>query len=309
MNNRIILGLVLCCTMAFLPSVAHAEKMRVGFTDQIDATVAVPDSIKQNLKDAIRQNLVNSGKFEVVERNEKDIKRLFEEMKLSEERIGRVDVNDSKKAESGQLAGMEYMVLVTINDFFNGEEPSKFQNTSPGNKSVLRLGVNLRMVHASTGKIQLEKIVSAKKSSASKVAEGQLGGLDMELANKAIKALSEKITRQVMDEAYPILILERNGNSAFINRGADSGIKVGDAMEVFAIKKVTDTGTQEMVDLAHSVGKIKVASVSDKTAQVDVVEDFGIAKDCIAKFLEMDEAATVEAIKGSLDKKATAEDW
>ncbi|MBU4252346.1 MAG: hypothetical protein KJ893_10195 [Candidatus Omnitrophica bacterium] len=302
---RFIISFLLLSVIALPPISAHAEKMRVGFVEQIDSTVDVPDVIKQNLKDAIRQNLVNSGKFEVVDRNQKDINRLFEEMKFSDERIGRVDMNDAKKAEFGKISGMEYMVLVSINDFFTGEEASKFQKTEPGNKAVVRLGVNLRLLNASTSRIQLEKSVSAKRLSAIKAAEGQM---DMELVNKAIKALAEKVVRQVMDEAYPILIIERNGSSAFINRGKDSGITVGEEMDVFVMKKVTDEGTQETVDLAKAVGKVKVTNVSDKTAEVEVMEDFGVSKGCVVKMKDKDQSV-VEDVAKTIEKKKNAEDW
>ena len=236
MYKKIIFSLFY--SMVLSAPFVYADKMSIGFVEQIDSTVAVSDMVKQNLKESIRQNLVNSGKFDVVDRNQQDINRLFEEMKLSDQRVGRVDVNDTNKAEYGKLAGMEYMVLVSINDFYVGQEASKFQNTAPGMRSVVRLGVNLRLLHTSTGKIQLEKSVVAKKTSNNPV-EAQPGVLDMELLNKTIKALSDKVLRQVMDEVYPVLILERNGNSAFINRGQDSGIVVGDEMNVFAMQKTT----------------------------------------------------------------------
>jgi len=303
--HRLIISLFLFSFIALPPISAHAEKMRVGFVEQIDSTVDVSDAIKQNLKEAIRQNLVNSGKFEVVDRNQKDINRLFEEMKFSDERIGRVDTNDAKKAEFGKISGMEYMILVSINDFFSGEEASKFQKTDPGNKAVVRLGVNLRLLNASTSRIQLEKIVTAKRLSAIKAGVGQM---DMELVNKTVKMLAEKVVRQVMDEVYPILIIERNGSSAFINRGKDSGITVGEEMDVFVMKKVTDDGTEETVDLAKAVGKVKVTNVSDKTAEVEVTEDFGVCKGCVVKMLDKDQSVAEDAAK-TIEKKKNAEDW
>ncbi len=305
--HRLIISLLFLSFLSLSPISAHAEKMRVGFVEQIDSTVDVPDAIKQNLKEAIRQNLVNSGKFEVVDRNQKDINRLFEEMRFSDERIGRVDTNDAKTAEFGKISGMEYMVLVSINDFFSGEEASKFQKTDPGNKAVVRLGVNLRLLNASTSRIQLEKIVSAKRLSAIKAGVAQME-MDMELVNKAIKTLAEKVVRQVMDEVYPILIIERNGSSAFINRGKDSGITVGEEMDVFVMKKVTDEGTQETVDLAKAVGKVKVINVSDKTAEVEVTEDFGVSKGCVVKVLDKDQSVAEDVAK-TIEKQKNAEDW
>ena len=53
MKNNIIPGLVLFCTVAFLPNISFADKMSIGFVEQIDSTVDVPDTIKQNLKNAL----------------------------------------------------------------------------------------------------------------------------------------------------------------------------------------------------------------------------------------------------------------
>ena len=298
----LLIGFFLFCITY---SYAYAEKLRIGFVEEIDTTIPTPDFIKKNLRDSIRQNMVNSGKFEVVDRSEKDMNRLFEEMKFSDERVGRVDVTDEKKAEYGKIAGMEYMVLVTINDFFSGLEKSKFQTIRQEDKNVLRLGANLRLINTSTGKIKIEKSVTTKKYSSFVVGGGSI---DTELANKTIKSLSDKIVRKIMDELYPISIVERVGNIVFINRGQDNGLKVNDALEVFTIKKVIDESTQEDVSLAYSIGKIKITNVSDDTSQAEIIEDFGVTKGCIAKMLDTKEE-TAESIKKDIDKKISAEDW
>jgi curli biogenesis system outer membrane secretion channel CsgG len=311
--NKMLTGakLQLLMVLAFLlisimPGYVHAEKMRIGFAEEIDSTVDVPDFIKANLRDSVRQNLIDSGKFEVVERNQKDIKRLLDEMYSSSERVGRVDIADDKKAEFGRIAGIEYMVLITINDFFSGVEQSKFEKVKTADKPAVRVGANLRLVNTSTAKIKLEKSVSAKKSSNSRI---QGGGADREASNKAIEALSGKIIKNIIDELYPILILDRSGSSAFINRGKDSGIKMNDTLEVFAVKKVLDEGTQEDVELAYPVGKIKITSLSDKTAQAEIMEDFGITKGCIAKVPDSDESSSIKEIRKDMNKKTSDEDW
>jgi hypothetical protein len=293
--------IILFSLVAVLSSPAYAEKMKIGFVEEVDATVEVPDVVRQNLKEAVRKNFVESGKFDVVDRTQKDVDRLFEEMKFSDERIGRVDVNDDKKAEYGKMSGMEYMVLVNINDFFSGGEPSKFQQTDPGNKPVVRVGANVRLLNTSTGKIHLEKSLSAKRISRKAVSGG-------DLTKKAVEMLAEKVSLAVMDEIYPIMIIQKTGNSAFINRGKDSAITAGQEMNVFVADQVLDEGTGEMLDLMKEVGKVKVKNVSEKTAEVEIVEDFGVDKGCILKPVDQ-EAVMAEDIAETIEQKKNAEDW
>jgi hypothetical protein len=293
--------MILFSLVAVLSSPAYAQKMQIGFVEEVDATVEVPDVVRQNLKEAVRKNFVESGKFDVVDRTQKDVDRLFEEMKFSDERIGRVDVNDDKKAEYGKMSGMEYMVLVNINDFFSGEEASKFQQTDQGNKPVVRVGANVRLLNTSTGRIRLEKSLSAKR-----VARGASSVGD--LTKKAVEMLAGKVSLAVMDEIYPIMIIQKTGDSAFINRGKDSSIAVGQEMNVFVAEQVLDEGTGETLDLMKEVGKVKVKNVSQKTAEVEIIEDFGVDKGCILKPVDQ-EAVMAEDIAETIEKKKNAEDW
>ena len=330
--KNIFCSVMIILIFAFtLPQVVLAEKTSIGFVDTADSSLNVPDFIKMNLKEALRQGFVDAGKFEIVDRNEQDLKKLFEEMKFSGERVAMVDVNDQKKAEYGKIAGMEYMVIININDFYTGFQSSKFQTTSPEGRFVTRVGANLRLINSSTGKVILEKSVTVKKSIDAKSAStqefsinkeenktdsqtgpvekikdangGRVWQINTELANKVIKSLADKIVRKIVDELYPIKILVRSGSSVSLNRGRDNGIKVGDEMSVFTVKKVMDDDTEDILDLLHPVGKIKITSVSEKTAEAEITEDSGVAKDCTARLQEAEEAVTVDSIKFG------GEDW
>jgi len=300
--NKTLFCLLLIFLFLFCIKYSNAEKIKIGFIEEIDSSVPVPEFIKKNLIDSIRQKLVDTEKFEIVDRSEKDLHRLFEEMKFSDERVGRVDITDEKKAKYGKIAGIEYIAFVKINDFFRGLEKSKFQTISPQDKSVVRLGVNFKLVNTSTGRIKLEKNINSKKYSS--VATENI---DVELINKVINSLSYKIVQNIMDELSPIYVMKRTGNTVFVNRGEKCGLKTGDVLEVFAVKKMIDENSLEEVELTYSVGEIKVTNVFDKTSEAEIIEDFGVTKGCIAKIYDTEESA--ERIKKDLDKKINAEDW
>ena len=303
MNNKLLFSFGFLLFLTILSArYLYAEKMRLGLVEEIGSSIEVPDSIKSNLKDNIRERLINSGKFDIIVRSEKDLKKLFEEQKFSSERIGRVDNSDDKKAEFRKISGIEYMASITINDFYDGVEASKFKKVGTPEKYIIRLGVNLKIINSSTGNIKLGKSITAKEFKEKNSYYSQGGSADQELVNKTIASLSNKITQRIIDELYPIKVLDKTGNSVFINRGKEHGIKQGNVLEVFAIKKTTDEDTQEEVNLEYSVGKIKVVNVSDKTSQAEIVEDFGINKGCIAKIAESKEPSETQKIEGEIGK-------
>ena len=109
--------IILSCCVSLIFSLSFcqlssAEKLRMAILEEVDNTVTVPVIAVTNLRDFVRESLNLSGKVDIVSRDEGQLKKLFEEQKFSSERIGRVDVNDEKKAEYGKIAGIEYVMLL-----------------------------------------------------------------------------------------------------------------------------------------------------------------------------------------------------
>lgn len=288
----------------------YAEKMRIALQEEVDSSIEIPEFIQENLKNKIREKINNSKKFDVIMRNQKDIKRLLEEQKFSDERIGRVDTEDEKRAQYGKFAGVEYFVSVDIKDFYEGMEEARFKKVKSEDKHFVRLEVGLRLLHASTGRIKLEKSLVDKESK-------QVGGYydsdissDRETVNKLIDKISGKIVKEILNELYPIKILKKMGNSVFLNRGEESGIKKGSELEVFAIEKVKDEDTDEEVNLEMPVGKIRITSASGKTSQGEIIEDMGInVENCIAR-VTTEESLKAKVIKKNIEEKEEDdEDW
>jgi len=308
-KNSIFLLIIFSLTI--LSTNVYAEKMRIALSEELDSSIAVPEFIQKNLKDEIREKLINSKKFDVITRSQKDIKRLFEEQKFSDERIGRVDIEDEKKAQYGKIAGVEYFIVIGIRDFYEGIEQSKFKRVKSKDKYFARLEVGLKLLNTSTGRTQLEKSIIDKKS---KKVTGHFSSgetSDREVINKVIDSVSSKIVSEILNELYPIKILKKMGNSVFINRGKEHGIKKGNELEIFAVEKVKDEDTDEEVRLEMPVGRIKITSVSGKTSQGEIIEDMGInIKNCIAKLVIDKGAAKARAIKKSIEEKEEDdEDW
>ncbi len=291
----------LCVTIGLITQGIYAgEKMRLGLSDEIATSVKLPDFVTGTLRSKVREHLVNSKKFDVISRSSKDMKKLFEEIKFASSRIGRVNEDDKKKAEYGKIAGIEYAIFIEVNDWFVGNESSKFKNINAPSRQLVRIGASLRIVHTSTARLKAEKSVTCKQYKA--IRGGNYGGHsapDRELANKVLDALALNICSMIMDELYPIKVVEKMGKQLFLNRGKAHGIKKGLLYEICALKKTKDEDTGEMLELEFPVGKAKVVSVAAKTSRAMILEDFGINKGCVAKLVE----PTADAKKASHTKK------
>jgi hypothetical protein len=245
---------------------SYAQKMAIALSEEIEASVSVSAPVKEELKRGIKERLVNSGKFEVVERKTSDLKQILEEQKLSSDRVARVDANDSKKAEFGKLKGIEYVVFVVLTQIKNGVEKDPYTALKAADRSFRNAGANVKIIHASTGKIEFDRNITASGTPSS-----------------TMGVLSVKIVDGIIDDLYPMKILERADKEVLINRGMEHGIKIGALYEAFAVRKVTDKDTQEALDVDYPVGKIKITSVSDKTARAALVSDSGINVGCILR--------------------------
>lgn len=261
------LALLLVMLQASIVTSLFAQKMKVALEDEVKVTAKISPEMVENLREKVREDLINSGKFDVIERNNEELKKLLDEQKSSDERLGRVDPDDARKATWGKIAGVEYFIMLSVKSYREGVTPSKFKQVNAKGTPYASIEVGLRLLNTSTARIKAAKSVTAQSSNAS----------------GAVAAVSKKAVEHILDELYPIRILEKMGQMVFINRGQEHGIKGGESLEVFALKPTRDPDTGEDVDLELSVGKLKVTSVSARQAQCQVAEDFGVDVGCIAR--------------------------
>lgn len=244
---------------------------------------------------AFSENKLLSSKFSVIERDKLNL--VLKEQGLAQS--GAVD--PATAAKVGKILGVKYIILGGIDKF-------NVDNTRAG---LGRLGVggnllqsnatiSLRVVDSTTA----ERVISisgdgqvkkgggfVKDASFSRDAEW---GVASETIDQAAKAVVEKLTSgdylsRISNAANPTGTLEGKiikveGNRAFINLGASSGIKMGDKFNVVNVGEALidpDTGAK-LGASEKQTGSGAVVEVQDKFAVIQFTGT-AAAKDTIRK--------------------------
>jgi len=244
---------------------------------------------------AFSENKLLSGRFSVIERDKLN-------MVLKEQGLGQTGaVDPASAAKVGKILGVKYIILGGIDKF-------NVDNTRAG---LGRLGVggnllqsnatiSLRVIDSTTA----ERVISisgdgqvkkgggfVKDASFSKDAEW---GVASETIDQAAKAVVDKLVTgdylsRISNAANPTggiegKIIKVEGNRAFINLGASSGIKMGDKFNVINVGEALidpDTGAK-LGATEKQTGSGSVVEVQDKFAVIQF-SGTAAAKDTVRK--------------------------
>jgi curli biogenesis system outer membrane secretion channel CsgG len=239
------------------------------------------------------ENKLLSDKFSVVERDK--LALVMKEQGLGAS--GAVD--PASAAKVGKILGVKYIVLGGI-DKFNIDKTGGGFGGIGGSMTQAKCTINLRMIDSTTAErvFSLSAEDQVKKgggfalgASASKQSEW---GIASEAIQKAAKAVVAKLTTgdymaRLSNANNPTGVLEGKvikveGTRAWINMGAESGIKVGDHFTVWNIGDALvdpDTGAKLGAD-EKQTGAGNVVDVQPKFAIVEFTGK-AAAKDTVRK--------------------------
>jgi curli biogenesis system outer membrane secretion channel CsgG len=206
---------------------------------------------------------------------------------LREQEIGMAGVASRETAaRAGALIGAQILVKGEITEF----EPGKQGNAVTagiglaklplglrlgGNRNVAHIGLDVRLIDASTGQV----IASQRVESQSK-SFGLLLGVDAGKASVATDnfsktplgiAMREAVTEAagyILDRTRSISwsgqVVDVQGTSFYLNAGANAGLKVGDSLTV-------STVARELIDPASgvSIGRIEQSLGTARVDQID----------------------------------------
>ncbi|MFN7914805.1 MAG: CsgG/HfaB family protein [Vicinamibacterales bacterium] len=253
-------------------------------------------AVRNTLDTEFSENKALSEKFSIIERSQLNLI-------LKEQGLGAAGALDPQTAAKvGKVLGVKYIIVGGIDKFsINNTRGgiAKFGGVG-GNMVSANALINIRMVDTTTA----ERIVSLsgegdikkgggffKGTSLSRDAEW---GIASEAIEKATKATIEKLVSgdylaRIGSAATPVgglegKVVKVEGGKAWINLGANSGIKVGDKLTFFNIGEALidpDTG----VKLGADETKTGTGSVVEVQAQFAIVSLTGTtkAKDTVRK--------------------------
>lgn len=279
---------------ALLAPHALAAKPRVAVIEFKDKTPRYYSWYQSGeaAQDMFVTELVKSGKYRVIDREQLDALMREKNLSLS----GEVDPKTAVKA--GKLLGVEYFVTGALTELGIADRGARVPGMF-GMPSV-RVGsqkmdaaIDARMISTTTGEIVWADSASESTSDASVFVAGAGGGVDdkrkldrvlrpvvVKLADSMAKVQAPTSGLGGAGDASGVAgkIARVEGGSVYLNVGLEAEVKEGDAFDVYRVGNVIkDPDTGEVLGADESkVGRVKVTKVmGPRLSLATVVEGSG----------------------------------
>ena len=132
---------VMIMILMSLPVMANDAKLRVAIFDPIINSENVENEIKSSIREIITSTVVNSGKYNAVERSL--LEKVFKEQEFTNSGI----VDDSNAVEIGKLTGANKVVVSLLS-------PSSFKGLFKGSKTMF----SIKIIDVQTANIDKQKV-------------------------------------------------------------------------------------------------------------------------------------------------------
>jgi hypothetical protein len=236
------------------------------------------DSILEGLDAQMHDRLLNTRRFEMIERADADA--------LAKE-----------AAASGQafaFNGADYILTIRVDGFNDRTETRRLQALG---KTIMGRAIEISAVAKITEVATQRSIASAnfmvKKYDSENRSENTthaVGEQSDVLLMDAVREIAQKIAGRTADAVFPARVLNKRDKVVTINRNDQSGIAVGQLWEVYALgDELVDPDTGEKTREEVLVGKIKVTRVTPQNSQAEIVEDTGIDRGAIVRLIDTGE--------------------
>ena len=278
------------------------SKMFVAVYDFENKSSAGDNDVK-TIRDRITGAIVNTRKFEVVERER--IKTLMKELNLAAS--GVTDGEDAPKAGKSKAAG--YGIYGCVLSYGQGETRASSDAVS-GATFESKVELQIRISNVETGKILTDQIIQCS-GDLKKVASGnvqQSGNFGEQAMRNAVDAACREAVFLLLDQAYPVKVLSVGDEDITLNVNKDL-VKEDDVFNIYeAPEYEEDPDTHEMIPVdGKQIGRVAITEVGAKTSKAEPVEWIkvrGKGKKMKVKKMEACEIDSIE--KGMILRKVSA---
>jgi len=251
----------------------EAKATEQGGRLQLDRIVQATDSEMIN-------SFQQTRRFDIFARS--DLSAIMAEQDLAQS--GNLDANDPNTAEAFRLAGVQYLVVTSINDFQDFFEKATFEAIGKSvTKRIIRIGAIAKLYDTTTGKLLESSRVNTDLQDIQDDPDFESvknSLLSESLVSQLSKKLADSVANRVVEVLYPAKIVGQTGKLVLFNRGDGFDIEKGDVWAVFAQgEEMIDPDTGESLGSVEAeVGKIRVVEVLPKVTRAEIIEDYGIEK-------------------------------
>lgn len=276
-------------------SAQEAKTLAVG---EIEATPSVRQSVRaagaentlNRLQEAMDGQLMdrlhNTRRFDLFARSQ--LADIMSEQNLAAS--GNLDPSDPNTAQSFHLAGVQYLVVTTIDDFQDRTETATFEAIGrSATRRNLRISAVTRLYDTTTGRLlestnfQITDSDVREEPAYQSIATGELSD---EMILLLARKLSQQVSDRLIDVLYPARVVGKTGQIVTLNRGDGTNISEGQEWIIYAIgEEMIDPDTGRSLGVEEiEIGKIRITQVLPQVSRgVIVGDDYGIERNQIAR--------------------------
>lgn len=223
-------------------------------------------SLIANIENAIR----NGRKFELLTRRADALAEIRKEQEFAKSGLAAGDA-----AHEGQLSNAQSVVKVTVESFAFGRSAQKIPNIDGKYKvsDNASITLNVQILDTTKGTVTGAFPIKASASSGTTIRNG-VGGASRSILDKALERAAGNLANQLSDTIFPITVIQAKGKRIWVNRGNDSGMKMGEHFIVFEPgEQLIDPQTGENLGSAEmEVGEAKVVRINPKVTVMEVIK-------------------------------------
>lgn len=207
-------------------------------------------------------------KFRVVSRSSGEAEAMADELQATKRR--------SMAAQSAT-----YLVAIEVLGVELNEERRPVPNLygKYSRQTVGRIEMRIALRKTSDGSIQSRFPIEARVSTPAEVFDGanppSAAGASLGFVDLA-KSAGKRVADRVLDELYPVLVINRQGAIVYLNRGEDSGYRVGEVLRVFSGEggRLRDPYTgEDLGPMETQLGTIRVTDMRPRVTMAEVVSE------------------------------------
>ena len=257
------------------PALAEAvAKYRVSVAD-----LAVSDSLSEQQKKTVLtssliadiENAIRNGrKFELLTRRADALAEIRKEQAFAKSGLAAGDA-----AAEGQLSNAQSIVKVTVESFSFGRSATKIPNLEGKYKvqDSASIALNVQILDTTKGTVTGAFPVKASSASGTSIRNG-VGGASKGILEQTMAKAAGNLANQLSDTIFPITVIQVKGKRIWVNRGNDSGMKMGERFIVFEPgEDLIDPQTGENLGSAEmEVGEAKVTRINPKVTVLEVTK-------------------------------------
>ena len=230
------------------------------------------ESVLQALDSQVYDRVLNTRRFEVLERSDADA----------------LATEAAATGSAFSFNQVDYLLTIRVDSFNDRLDTRKLASLG---KTVSARTIELSAVAKITEVATQRAIAStnftvtkrdAENRSASQIEKR--GEASDELLIQAVREMAQKIASRAADAIYPARIIGKRDKTVTINRNDQSGVKVGQVWEAFIYgDELEDPDTGEVTREEVYVGTVKISRVTPQNSQALIEEDSGVDRGAVIR--------------------------